>query len=199
MRQRLLLPLLALFAVSCTIEVSNPEITLGTGESMPVIIRGFSGYPPPGSYFNVGVRSSDDSVATITPETGGGGRFTIHANGPGTASIVSTDDPTKTYVTVHVFACVPVSIRPLASPLVVKPLSHVELRVITQGFQTLSREWLEERDGHWNYIPFSDSDVYAFTPPATGTYRFLVRHHDRCGDAETLLSVVATTRGRAAR
>ncbi len=80
----------------------------------------------------------------------------------------------------------------------VKPLSHVELRVITQGFQTLSREWLEERDGHWTYIPFSDSDVYPFTPPAAGTYRFLVRHHDRCGDAETLLTVVATTRGRAA-
>jgi hypothetical protein len=198
MRRRLLLPLLALFAVSCTIEVSNPDLTLGTGESMAVTIRGFYAYPPPGYSFNVGVKSSDESVVSITPEPAGGGRFTIHANGAGTAYIVSVDDPTRTYITVHVFACVPVSIRPLASPLVVKPLSHVVLRVITQGFQTESREWLEERDGHWNYIPFSDSDIYPFTPPASGTYRFLVRHHDRCGSAETILTVVATTRGRAA-
>jgi hypothetical protein len=198
MRRRLLLPLLALFAVSCTIEVSNPDLTLGTSESMAVTIRGFYAYPPPGSYFNVNVKSSDESVVSITPEPGGGGRFTLHAKGTGTAYIVSADDPTQTYITVHVFDCVPVSIRLLASPLVVKPGSSVELRVITEGFQTESIQWYEERNGQWSYIPFSDAAVYPFTPRATGTYRFLVRNNDRCGTAETILTVVATSRGHAA-
>jgi hypothetical protein len=149
-------------------------------------------------YFNVDVISSDENVVSITRDAADVGRFILHGNSPGTARITPVDQPFHTYITVHVFACVAVTMRPLASPLVVKPGSRVEMRVVTTGIQTLSREWLEERDGHWLLLPFSDSDVYPFTPRTTGTYRFLIRHHDRCGDAETLLTVVATTRGRAA-
>src|SRR5258706_447566 len=139
---------------------------------MAVTVRGFYAYPPPGHSFNVSVKSSDESVISITPEAyGGGGVFTIHANGVGTAYITSATDPTQTYITVHVFACVPVSIHPLASPLVVKPGSHVELRVITQGFQTVSREWLEEVVRHRNYTPVSDSAGAPLPPPAAGTCR----------------------------
>jgi hypothetical protein len=196
-RKLLLIPLLALFAASCSVEVSDPEVTVGSGETMPVTIRGVQHYPPP-LFFDVSVKSSDENVVTITRDPAGGGRFTLEGHSPGTAYITPVDQPFHTYITVHVFACVAVTMRPLASPLVVKPGSRVEMRVVTTGVQTLSREWFEERDGQWLLLPFSDSDVYPFTPRTTGTYRFLVRHHDRCGDAGTLLTVVATTRGRAA-
>ncbi len=189
--------LLALFAASCSVEVSEPEVTVGTGETMPVIIRGVQGYPTM-VYFNVDVISSDENVVSITRDPAGVGRFFLHGNSPGTARITPVNQPSRTYITVHVFACVPVTVRPLASPLVVKPGSRVDMRVVTTGVQTVSREWYEERGGHWVLLPFSDSDNYPFTPRTTGTFPFLIRHHDRCGDAETLLTVVASTRGRAA-
>lgn len=197
MRKRAALVLTLLLLAACSIYVSSPDITMVPGETTTVTIeehRYFSG-----TVTNLGtplVSSSNPAVVAVTQGT----PVVLQALQPGEAQVVS---PIANYglVKVHVLACLPVAIHPLtASTIGTKVGSSVHLQVQTEGTLDLGTNWLEEKNGGWSLIPFaSNSKSYDFTPRTSGTYRFEVNYHDRCGSATTVFTVVASTRTHAVR
>ncbi len=123
---------------------------------------------------------------------------TLQAFLPGTAYI-SVLGQSKPLITVHVFACTPVSVRPAAANVDARVGVPIELKVFPEGDQPVVTSWYEETTRGWADVPLGSGDSYQFTPRASGTYRFQARYQDRCGDADTIITVDASTRGHAAR
>lgn len=198
MYKRAALLLALLLVAACSIYVSSNDITMVPGETTTVTIeehRYFSGtfinYGPPSI-----ITSSNPSVAAVTRGT----PVVIQALQPGEAEIL-TPNATYPLVKVHVLACIPIAIRPLTAPEVVTKVgTPVHLQVKTEGLLDLGTTWFEEKAGGWSMIPFSsNSKSYDFTPKASGTYRFRVSYHDRCGGADAIFTVIASTRVHAVR
>jgi hypothetical protein len=202
MMRRWLLLLGVLLIESCTfppvVRTPQSDITLGAGRSTTVVVAsdGYSygmhySLPPPL------LVSSDPSIVTVT-QNGKTTNVTLQAFLPGTAYI-SVSGQTTPLITVHVFACTPVSLRPAAANVGARVGVPVVLTVFPEGEQAVMTSWYEEGPRGWADVSLGSGNSYQFTPRGSGTYRFQARYEDRCGDADTIITVDASTRGRAAR
>ena len=146
----------------------------------------------------VSVVSSDPTIFTVEQDPTLSSRdVTIHALRPGFAYIQSVYLAQR-LVTVQVASCLPLSTKPQITEVHATVGIPIELRVFTDNPYTVP-VWNAEVGGSWQTIPFATGNVYAFMPPRSGTFRFLVRYPGYCADDDTLISVIATTRTRTAR
>src|SRR5258708_15849412 len=179
---------------------SVTEVTMLAGETTTITIkelRWLSGSMIP--FGGVSVVWTDRGILRIEQDPSlSSASVTLHALQPGTAYIQATT-LSQRLVTVHIAACEPVSVRPQVTQAQALVGSTVQLRVITDGPYPIDTIWCEERRGSWSQIPFAAGNVYPFAPNVSGTFRFLVRYSDRCGDASTIIIVVASTRVHSVR
>ena len=198
MRPKSLLPLLAvILAASCTIEPSVNQVTMATGGTATITItqlRWFSGsFVPTGG---VSVYSSDPRILILEQDpTLVSTSVFLRALRPGTAYI-RTASTSQTLVTVQVNdVCTPVSVQAETSQIPALIGSLVELRVIPNGPYPIKTTWYEEKASGWSEIPSATGNLYDFVPQTSGTFRFMARYSDRCGEASTIITVVvASTR-----
>lgn len=201
MGQRCLIPLLAaLLLASCTHYVpSVTEVTMLAGETTTITITQYHYDPSFGSSTSgVHVESSDPSILLVEQDPRlSSPNVTLHALQPGTAYVLLPD--ASKIVTVHIGRCAPVGILPRVAIVQTLVGSPVELRIITVGSYPNATTWYEDVGGSWLQIPFATDNVYGFTPRVSGTFHFQARYSDRCGEVSTVITVVASTRGRAVR
>jgi hypothetical protein len=197
MKPRIIGCLAALFALSCTYVASDTNVTMGTGQTTTVIVEAhhyFSGtWPvvptPP-------LASSDPSVVVVR-QSPGSSSITLQALSAGYASVRTADGLFTLPVTV--FQCTPVTIRPLNADVAAIVGSPVVLSVIPGGDHPLATDWYQDSPGGWYYLQPTDGNFLRFTPHESGTLHFQARYTDRCGDASTSFTVVASTRAHAVR
>jgi hypothetical protein len=180
------------------IRTPQSDITLGAGRSTTIVVAsqqgsglGLKSSPPPP------LVSSDPSIVMVS-QSSNSTNVTLQAFLSGTAYI-SVSGQTKPLITVHVFDCVPVGVEPIAATVGATVGTPVELQVITEGAEPILTSWYEEAGQGWLDAPLGSGNSYQFTPRVSGTYRFQARYQDRCGDADTIITVEASSRGRAAR
>jgi hypothetical protein len=193
-----LLPAILLLA-ACSYVPSTTSVTMQAGQSTTITITNFEYYfgqvVPRGG---VTVASSDPTIFTVEQDpTLQSADVTIHALRPGLAYI-QVPDLSLRLVTVEISSCLPVSTKPQITEVQALVGVPIALQVFTDSPYTIPT-WSQEVNGGWQTIPFASGNLYAFTPPRSGTYRFLVRYQGYCDDADTLITVVASTRMRASR
>ena len=196
MRAKILLLLpAALLLASCSYSPSVTEVTLPVGSSTIITVTEYHWFS--GSLIPVGgvsVFSSAASIFTLDQDpTLRSTSVTIHALRTGTGYIRATSSGAS-LVTVNVTdACTPVSIEaPLAQ---VQALlgTPVALEVIPHGFHPIGTTWYQEAGSGWSVIPSAVGNIYAFLPQASGTFRFMARYSDTCGDASVTITVIVGT------
>jgi hypothetical protein len=187
----LLLPA-ALLLASCSYSPSVTEVTLPVGSSTTITITEYHWFS--GSLIAVGgvsVFSSAASIFTLDQDpTLRSTSVTIHGLRPGTGSIKATSSGAS-LVTVNVTdACTPVSVE-AAIPQVQALLGiPVALEVIPHGFHPIGTTWYQETGSGWSAIPSATGNIYGFLPQASGTFRFMARYSDTCGEASAIITVV---------
>lgn len=187
-----------LLAASCSYYVPVNDVTLGAGQSTTIIVEThhyFAGTwivspAPP-------LVSSDSSIVAVV-QSPNSTSVTIQALQTGTAYLSSAETNAK-LVTVHVFACAPVNVRPVAANVAAVVGVPVELKVVTEGIQPIGTSWYEDTPTGWSFVPPPYSNSHVFTPKMSGTFRFEAVYSDRCGEASAVLTVVASTRVHAVR
>jgi hypothetical protein len=192
-----LLPAILLMAACTYVVPSTRLVTLQAGESETItimVVTEIGGQVSPGN--SVDVVSSDPTIFTVEqdPDT----HVTIHALRPGSAYILLAKNLSERLVTVQISSCSPVSTKPQITEVQALVGIPIGLHVLTDNPNTAAI-WNQEVNGGWQVIPFASGNLYAFTPPRSGTFRFLVRYPGYCDDDDTLITVIASTRGRATR
>ena len=199
MRVKIGLSFLAvLLTAACTrYEPSIRQVTMLAGETTTISVTAYHYDPGIGSSATgTRVVSSDPSLLQVEqalPSTS----VTLVALQPGEVHLEVAD--TGEYLTtVEIGSCVPVSLRPQMTQVEARVGYPVELRVLTDDPLVVA-SWYEERNGAWSLIPFGTGNAYVFRPQVSGTFRFLARYSNHCDDVSTTVTVVVSTRARAAR
>jgi hypothetical protein len=198
MRPRLtyLFLVLLLLAVGCVgYRISQRDVLLALGEEAPVVVeegRWFSGTV---NYYPVALHSTDENVARVTST----GTSTTLVRGLHTGTAYLANSRGEPLVTVTVFECPPISLGQSPAEVATLPGKKIDLTVAPKGYQWLSLQWFEERNGAWQTIPFATVTSFTVAPAKAGIYRFQARYHDRCGDATATFLVNVTDRVRAVR
>jgi hypothetical protein len=175
------------------------EVTMGSGQSTTVVVETIhyfittpEEFPPPP------LISSNPAVFTLmqSPDST---NVILQAHRAGTAYLTPADRPDIVLVTVQVFECAPVSIQPLATDMAALVGAPVLLQVVTAGIEPLGTDWYQETVSGWSPSALGHGPYFGFTPHVSGTFRFQAHYRDLCGDASTIITVVASTRTHAVR